>query len=757
MRWAFVSAVLLFVQPVHAQVACQAGMGMDASSLCVALRVDKGRLQADPIQSVFKQSAAFAPPRLKMRVADARRQMIQDLNALLAKLPAVFWFGLTTAEVDQEAAGGLTDAKTRGLRTFTGAWPQFLTAYAAWQAENPMRKGIGDLVSSLFSQSQGPNSDWGPLFLGDDPDPPAPPVLEAGKGIARFTVADPIGSWTSNEYEVTTDPSIMSRATLLSVLKPLEGTLWRPSAIRSRVTSYLTSRGYSSAVEVSTASTSPKFVRLQPGKRIAHILFSPPSMDHTDLDRGAYFVLEDAQFREYIRKGDSVIKEIDVPPKMQQVALADLGVAGKEPVFNTLQFQTNQSALGALGLKLSTIQREDPSTIDLLLEKQSDNESGDKARSAPAPVNISPEGVVRAPSGGPPPAVTAGSKPDAPVEKQNVPKPKNLKNWIGGGFEYLPGQGVRPLFVYQRTQLIGPSSLSVQSGTVNDKPVAFGNFFVDFFKFPLLKRRLSFQTSGSTDVNLNRQFYMVKADERRTGGFARAEVEWFRNKRGNLLKTSVEGRRATVELQPKESATQKFNLTTLDLSGTWLMDMYTGAHPVTMHVDPVVRWGLGLSATEPRYTRFGITGGYHQQMIGPTELDLTISGSVASEDTPLYELPSFGGEQSVRGFRRDDILARRLWAVQPEVWTPVPGVGNAVDGAGQFLRQNVRLAFFTDFGGVSHTLGPFNGVKAGPGVGLRIRYGAAVLKLDWAKGIGDAYSSSDWGRFYFSVVTTRAF
>ena len=163
------------------------------------------------------------------------------------------------------------------------------------------------------------------------------------------------------------------------------------------------------------------------------------------------------------------------------------------------------------------------------------------------------------------------------------------------------------------------------------------------------------------------------------------------------------------------------------------------------------------AADVPGQMRFGLTASYHQQLIGPTEFDVTGTAAIASESTPLYELPSLGGDQSVRGFRRDDVLAQQLWAVQPEIWTPVPGTGNAVGGAGQFLARNVRLAFFSDFGRVSQTLGSFEGMKAGLGAGVRIRYGVAVLKLDWAKGLGDAYSTSNGGRFYFSVATTRAF
>ena len=49
------------------------------------------------------------------------------------------------------------------------------------------------------------------------------------------------------------------------------------------------------------------------------------------------------------------------------------------------------------------------------------------------------------------------------------------------------------------------------------------------------------------------------------------------------------------------------------------------------------------------------------------------------------------------------------------------------------LRRNVRMALFTDVGGVRETVGDFSGLKAGPGLGVRVIQGPAVIKLDWAK------------------------
>jgi hemolysin activation/secretion protein len=256
---------------------------------------------------------------------------------------------------------------------------------------------------------------------------------------------------------------------------------------------------------------------------------------------------------------------------------------------------------------------------------------------------------------------------------------------------------------------------------------------------------------------LNRQFLQSVLDERRTGGLARVEVELFRNLAGQQLSFDVEGRRATVDLLRKGSSVSKTNLTTLDIGGRYLLEQSSQSYPRRLRLEPVVRWRLGASATETTYARFSVTANYHQQMLGPTEFDLTGTAGVASAKTPAFELLSLGGDQTIRGFRKDDVLARRLWSLQPEIWAPVPGVAGATQGAGLFLRQNARLAFFVDVGGVYKTLGPLEGTKAGPGLGIRLHYGLVVLKLDWAKAVGNAATEGKWGRFYFNVMTTRAF
>jgi hemolysin activation/secretion protein len=131
--------------------------------------------------------------------------------------------------------------------------------------------------------------------------------------------------------------------------------------------------------------------------------------------------------------------------------------------------------------------------------------------------------------------------------------------------------------------------------------------------------------------------------------------------------------------------------------------------------------------------------------------NLSASAGHTTSEAPQFEWLSLGGAESVRGFRRDDVLARTLLTLQPEVWVAVPGTTSSTSGAALYLRQHAHIALFTDVGAAWSTLGDLSGVKAGPGLGLRISQGPAVIKFDWARPFGSAATRAPHGRFYFNV------
>lgn len=112
-------------------------------------------------------------------------------------------------------------------------------------------------------------------------------------------------------------------------------------------------------------------------------------------------------------------------------------------------------------------------------------------------------------------------------------------------------------------------------------------------------------------------------------------------------------------------------------------------------------------------------------------------------NAPIFELPSFGGADTVRGFRADDAIGRRLWAAQNELWHPVPRLSSRFSA--------LKLAVFLDVGGAYQTIGSEPGMRAGLGTGLRLDLRVAVLKLDWAYGFGPAATGGSRGKFYFNA------
>jgi hemolysin activation/secretion protein len=186
-----------------------------------------------------------------------------------------------------------------------------------------------------------------------------------------------------------------------------------------------------------------------------------------------------------------------------------------------------------------------------------------------------------------------------------------------------------------------------------------------------------------------------------------------------------------------------------------------------------VHFGWDLSPGSTPYRIFSIDARWHQRIsdLKLISLEIGVHFRDAFGNVPVYDLPSLGGGDSLRGFRADDVLARRFWSEQPEVWFPVPGTLNGSGTVKKFLEQSIRMAVFIDAAGASGTptaipayfltgVSPVNvsdGMRWGPGAGIRFIRGNFALKLDWAYGRGQGQSGSGHGRAYLGVVQNGAF
>ena len=187
---------------------------------------------------------------------------------------------------------------------------------------------------------------------------------------------------------------------------------------------------------------------------------------------------------------------------------------------------------------------------------------------------------------------------------------------------------------------------------------------------------------------------------------------------------------------------------------------------------PEVKTGASGTNTSSPYAVTTVRVGMHRRLSNTRLLSMDLSSSfqMATSETPIVDLPSLGGPESVRGFQTDDALGHLLWTLQSELWAPVPGTTNAAEqGIKGFLKKNVRLAGFFDIGGVSDTKvtnlpglanatkASIQGLREGPGLGIRFIQGLIALKFDWAYGFGQGAFGSGHGRFYIGVSTNGAF
>jgi hypothetical protein len=331
-------------------------------------------------------------------------------------------------------------------------------------------------------------------------------------------------------------------------------------------------------------------------------------------------------------------------------------------------------------------------------------------------------------------------------------------NFLGGGFEYKPDQGVRYFGVY-RCRKLGPGALELQLGGHGG---ALGGG-----SYSYTRKRFSLNLNSSSEFEASRLFGGLKTSERRNGGLA--HVEWLLSdpKKDDRLRLFAEGRHQTVELLRDDKTISKQNITTLDLGLDFALDRRMAIYPTILKLRPQLRLGLGLAANEPSFTVFTLVGDAHSELTRLLELNLAGRIGLASSRTPIFEQLSFGAAEVVRGFRRDDAIGRKLWSIQPELWLrlrgfsapsqpPAPGDDAAQEGklAGlkRMLRESMSLALFYDVGGVYRTIDSQPGLRSGPGLGLRFSYKkAAVFKLDWAYGLGDGVSGNGRGRFYFTI------
>ncbi len=776
----------------------------DLSELQIFFKVVKGKLQVNRKTSKLNSSERFRS-RLspKLSLDQVTKSLFDDVDKALRKQQRVYYYALPDAlraRLDQDDAfrGSLeSDPETRDLINFSDEeWSKFQTAFNSWQQNKASTLSpqllAGALLANLDLRPLLKNT---PLIFDRAIDVP-PDVDETGQMTTH--VADPIGNLTEDEYSVVVpvedgefphkDKIAPTLPAILNALAPLKGRLWRSDTIGAYLTEFFANSDYQrdrdAAMDVLPAFSvsepdnvdengdRKKVIRIGKIRRIARIDLLRFEDNDPATDLVLRQLLNDASFRTFIRKeyGKSsqerpVHKTVgENLLSFHYVYLDTLTGKKGEPHFSNPRFLAQAAALDKLGYSLAQMPY-DPETDTLpgggpeastgegqclylryLVGKKSDEQ---REESAPG---------TGTPSTSPVSSPLAASTPSPTPQKADI---KERKNYLGAELVYKPDQGIRFYGIYQRLNLMntanGDADFLIKIGNRNDHFIVAGDFDGDNLLFHKIHRRLALTVNGASDFEVRRLFFNTKTDERRQFSSLRAELElWTRPKQ---LTVFVEGGGGTVELFQNDLSISKQRLNSLSFGANAAFKTDEVVPLRSLQLEPTIRLGLGLAANEPSFRIFSLRGVYQNYRDVPARVGIVIAGrfDLASKDTPIFEQPSFGGVESVRGFREDDAIGRRLWSLQNEIRGPLPGLAPDAQGWRKFVRNQVKLAGFLDIGAVYETTGSEPGFRAGPGVGIRLNFQGVNMKFDLAYGLGDAATGRGRGRFHFSIDTPLRF
>ncbi len=291
---------------------------------------------------------------------------------------------------------------------------------------------------------------------------------------------------------------------------------------------------------------------------------------------------------------------------------------------------------------------------------------------------------------------------------KSKPQSKTKSRYIGAGFEYKPGQDLSAL-----GNLSWPP-LSVSVGGPSGTLVS-GSYSREYLAF-------SASVDAGVSVERNRVLDGVRLNEQIVSDSVTLGWNPWRALDGNTL---------TFQLSPRHSVVLNQTLNTIEPGAQFLHTDLSSQYPWRFSIAPRV-------VIDRRFAHSVLTANTHRSF-DHWEYDLSGRFENAFGNSPIFELPSFGGENTVRGFRADDAIGRRLWASQNELWWPLPRL------------SPLKLATFCDVGGAYQTVGSSPGLREGLGAGLRLDLRLAVLKFDWAYGFGPAATGGSRGKVYFNV------
>jgi hypothetical protein len=718
----------------------------------VAIRFDDGRFVTRRETARLMLSDQFRKL-LRPGITDEEliRQFSEALDRQFERMPKPYFYTLTDAQRELDLAGDLDDPEVETRRDWNGSIAAF-PGLAAFQLDRTNPRGFNEQLEAVRDHSA--LSTW--LNPEDRID-----------GALRFAVRAPL---IVDELEIPRTGMILDRDGVVKRLRPLNGRPANPEAVVSALLDFYIPRGLTPRIDLQLDGT-PRTLSIFESGRIARILLPADLADFARAQMIVYEALPHRVFTAFRKRGAEILAEpLDPEATKREIDIEQL-IFDTEPEEKAETFELPPLDGGLLGqIQQRLLALEYTASVfefnpgELLVDLVIDPTTPQSGAGSEA--NPFTGTAVTAPNS---PAVTSrpGAAPDVqPQPVRPVPPNGNQpsvtpreqdKNYVGGGFEYRPGQGVRALATYQRINTLGLDLFAVELGGAGGGGFASARYSRDYLFFGQLGRRLGGSFSGGTEFERQRILGGVLTNERRTGASLRIDLELFRDRNNRQLSLFFQGRRETVRLTAVQSASAPESATSQNIADVGLVHQWRRSlsrRPFRLRIEPALRFGIRVQQGEPSFQRFTLSTQYHQSVAGPVEIESRFVGATAGASTPLFELPSLGGSESVRGFRGDENIGQHLWAFQNELWFPVTrnGVPSGLHG---FISRNVRLAFFHDAGNVhkppAGTQGSITGLRQGAGLGLRVRYQGVVIEADWAYGFGSSEASRPGrGRFYFN-------
>jgi hypothetical protein len=735
LRGAAIGTVLLFAPSWIAPAAAQP----PADRFEAKVKFSDGRLVCDSADLVLSD-AYRRRLRPGVKDDDLKRQFIEAVNRQFELMPKLYFYTLgNTAghdEVSLDKAGALHDPDIDRARHWNMGWDgfprleEFIEDMSAFERDLDQVSGHSGLLRY------------------------APPDTDNLKTMPRrFEVRDVL---IVSELAISPPTTIPGDRKLRQLLAPLDRLPANPEQVQRILLNYYAGIGITPRIEVQLDRPSKKVTIIE-GTRIGRLLVDN-AVTAAQALHIAYEALPDRAFRAFRTSLDRAMatpvddkhkRVFDIAELVAAAETPDRARTFKLPLIDPAGLQSMQQRLLTLGFQASLFDLDpDKGLVDLVVDPTTPQEGAATVAqpltgTAKTPASSSP--AVNRP-GAPTDIEPAGVVPETgDVHQASQTARLDKRNYIGGGVRYFPEQGVRWFVTTHRMSRTGLDLLSAEGGQQND---GFGavEYQRDYIAFSTLGRRLALSARSGTDVTINRILAGIPTDERRTGGGAHLELELFRDWSGSRFVVSADGHYETVRLMPQGGIESATDLTTTDLGLSFERNVPLRRHPATLRVLPSLRvgWLTGVS-----YTRLNALAAYHLSIAGPVESDFRLHGVVASDDTPVFELPSLGGEETTRGFRADQVFGRRLWSAQSEIWLPLGSVPDASTFVANLVR-NLRLAGFYDVGEIDPVFGAPGGLRQGAGAGLRLRYQGVVFALDVGHGFG-ADALDPGNRLYFNV------